>query len=60
MPLYETNCKLPVEVQAEVDRKAEERVRLMKAYSRSEAARRRWVLLASVKSPVKSGVFAGK
>ncbi len=60
MPLYETNCKLPAEVKAEVDRKAEERVRLMKAYSRSEAGRRRWAFLASVKSPVSSGVLAGK
>jgi len=44
MPLYEPKCKLPAEVQVEVDRKAEERVHLQKAYStkRTNDAGRLW------------------
>lgn len=60
MPLYQPRLELSKELKAEADRKAKERIRAMKAYLATDAAKRRMAFMASQETTGVSGVLAGK
>jgi len=60
MPLYHPRLDSPAELEAEVDRKADEQTRLMKDYLETDAAERRQAFMAFQKAPAASGALADK